>query len=58
MHDDEMAEGAGAYTVGRMNSAIKVISQDASLRADAKKVWCNRIRAYYTSMKVSGSEES
>ena len=54
IHQEQMAEGAAAYSVSQMQQALDVVGQDNSLTADKKKSWSGRIKAFWAALKAGG----
>ena len=54
IHQEQMAEGAAAYSESQMQQALGVVAQDNSLTADKKKTWSGRIKAFWAALKTGG----
>ena len=56
IHQDELAEGSGAYSDDRMKKALTTISNDTKLSAEHKKRWSNRVKAFWAKL-LAGTED-
>lgn len=57
IHQEQMAEGSGAYSVEEMQKALRYVQQDRSLQANKKKEWSGRIKAFWAALKAGEGTE-